>query len=196
MSLFVLDFLVSPPVGRPAALASRPSGLVPLAKGHGASCSLALDAIYSLFVNMDSLLRDTTREKGANFHSANIVLKGLQDWSTQLDPRLGSVSPSSTSGALDRNSVIGNVHLACFGYFTVILLARPYLVHHLLSEERLDPGQGSEGVPSLPPSMAPNTSAETSELAKTCVDAAVFLLEICHYSVQKGLLLNNMCLFQ
>lgn len=44
--------------------------------------------------------------------------------------------------------------------------------------------------------MNSSTEEEISELANTCMDAAVFLLETCHEALQKDFLLDNMCLLQ
>lgn len=133
-----------------------------------------MDATYSLFVTVDSLLRSNDKERGANSNSVNIILQGLKGWSAQMDPRLRCTSSPGRSRILDQSSVIGNVHLVCFYYYTVLIIARPYLVHHLLSDEHSEPGQAKEDAPSVPPSMASSTKVEISELANTCVDAAVF----------------------
>lgn len=195
----MLDFLVSSLVGRPAATSPRANEPVASLKGlekQGTPCLLALDAIYRLFVTMDSVTYETTRERGANAESANIILEKLKDWSKNLDPSLRSAPTDISRMRLDRSLVLGNVHLACFYYFAVMLITRPYLIYHLQSKEFLGRYTESTNSVPFPPNMTPGTKAEISRLAETSVESAVFLIETCQEALQKNILLDNMCLLQ
>lgn len=166
--------------------------------------ALAVDASYSLLKAMDDSIYDTTDARSASPRSANLSLQSLKAWSEQVDPRLRFISTPAQTRNSDQSHhrlVIGNVHLSCLYYFTVLLVARPHLVNSLLSEERVWSGKDQEegrGIPSTPPSMAlrTRTTAEMSQVARSCLDAAVFLLETCHECLQEGFLLRNMCLLQ
>lgn len=158
--------------------------------------SSPLDATYSLFLSVNSLRRSAHSEKVASANSANLILRGLKDWSAQMDPGLRGAAGPGTPRVMDQTCVIGNVHLVCFYYYTVLIIARPYLIHHLLSKESAQSGHGRPAAAPVLPSMNSSTEEEISELANTCMDASVFLLETCHEALQKDFLLDNMCLLQ
>lgn len=156
----------------------------------------ALDATYSLFLTVNSLRRSAHNERAISAKSANRILRGLKDWSAQVDPGLRAAPGPGTPKVMNQTYVIGNVHLVCFYYYTVLIIARPYLIHHLLSKESAQSGRGRGDAAPVPPHMSSSTEEEITELSNTCMDASVFLLETCHEALQKDFLLDNMCLLQ
>jgi hypothetical protein len=112
--------------------------------------------------------------QGTNLDSAaaESFLSRLRQWNeTSLPPELRDCNP------LDRELFIGAAHVACTYYFTIILVTRPFLITHLLTQIRRK----------RRPSVEPADTARIPDLAQACVDAAVYTVA----AVESALIASN-----
>lgn len=135
------------------------------------------------------VLRHISRHPNLDVASTQILLQKLSHWSTNLPAEARICSISTTINSPEHEQALGNIHVACMYYFTVMLLTRPFLIRHLMSrlprfsssqEETWDAGH----------------STESSELAQVSIDAAMFTAQICRNALTAGLLLDSMCILK
>lgn len=152
---------------------------------------MALNAIYEACTVIEKIVTKCTDDGRLDATSAEGYLKTLRQWGHSLPEVLrrrrgSSKDPYHQRGPVDsREMVIGNVHVAGVYYFGVILLTRQFLVDHIMPRIK---GQLS----TIPDSEAP----VVAELSQACVDAAIFLGNICYEASEAGALGGNMCLMK
>jgi hypothetical protein len=127
---------------------------------------------------------------------ARRLLEELTSWSVSLHPTLRSGSSQKLPESMNPELMIGNMHVACSYYFGVMLVTRPFLLHHLKVTPSEQTTTARTRIHSLQSATVPSDGPEIAELAKGCENAAVFMLEACHNILQAGLILSNMCLLQ
>jgi hypothetical protein len=101
-------------------------------------------------------------------------LARLQSWNRTLPPELTRHSlQGKTLSSYEKELFIGATHVACSYYFAIILVTRPFLIAHLVSQIRRR----------RRPSMDSNNSA-APELAQACIDAAKFMADACAMAIR------------
>ncbi|KIX00330.1 uncharacterized protein Z518_10469 [Rhinocladiella mackenziei CBS 650.93] len=125
--------------------------------------------------------------------AAERFLRRLQDWSSSLpsDIRQFSQNPDSPLTLLDREQIIGSIHVSCVYYFAVMLVTRPFLITHLMSHL---PGNAAE-TPD-PVTTSTKDPPDVVNLAQACIDSAIYMAQMCYEALQSGILLNNMCIMK
>jgi hypothetical protein len=189
---------VSSLLGRPSATGAA---RVP-AKGQSQSDSntispssppSSVDATYRLLVMLDLIEESIYRQHVTSVSSANHLLETLKTWSNEVQREpLMHVSASES----DQHTVLGNMHVSCSYYYAVILITRPYFMHHLMIDLITQSKLKTDGLSEPIELDSGPTDPGISELAQTCEDAAIFMLSGCNEILQAGMLLHNMCLTQ
>ncbi|GAB7353464.1 hypothetical protein MBLNU459_g3923t2 [Dothideomycetes sp. NU459] len=191
-SLRIVESLVTSILGRPCAsssLTTDPSAFEGPQRNSGEDHGLALDATYRACFLIDDMAQNLTHNGNVSSHSAEVCLGKLARWSTSLSSelRVFSVRTGHALSPLEQQSVIGNLHVACVYYFSVMLVTRPFLIAHLTS--RLASGAVVDEANSIRNSGDPGAP----KLSNACIDSAVYMAQLCHDALQAGILLNNMC---
>ncbi len=157
--------------------------------------SIPIDANYQLLEIMDDILDDVYRQNVDNIRVAKTCVDRLTVWSSTLPQLLCKTSDQSTMHISYQEQAIGNLHVACSYYFTVILATRHFLICHCLQKHAHVEAASRDELHEN--SLFANTiNTDVAMLAKSCEDAAVFMVSACHDALGQDMLLDNMCLIQ
>lgn len=176
---------------------------------------LVLDANFVLCSTIESISQTLTKTDSAlDAPIAENYLKTLQDWSRALPEELRKpIRKDSREGVPDskhREQTIGNLHVACGYYYTVMLVTRPFLVATIvprLQKLHDQPSPFARGRSSSPqplrskstpdpPREAVDGRQKSQQFAETCTGAASLLIQMCHDAATLGILFDNMCILQ
>ncbi|KAL4879453.1 hypothetical protein BJY04DRAFT_229014 [Aspergillus karnatakaensis] len=133
---------------------------------------------------------------------AETQLQSLRHWSRALPSHLRTFIAQSTleRGSsdlrpLDRQSLMGSMHLSCAYYFAVILITRPFLVAYLMSRLR---GRAPDHLISDPDQASDINikNNKVSRLAQVCVSSASYMVDMCVKAKGAGFTFGNMCLLK
>ncbi|KAK5102135.1 hypothetical protein LTR70_006635 [Exophiala xenobiotica] len=187
-SLFILDTIVSSVLGRPSSLPIQElEGAASIARFKTSTpehCKAALEASYGATTYLSSLIQQSPGKKTASIDSTERLLGGLKTWSQSLHHSLRQLA--SPTG--DRKLLIGNSHIGCIYYFTVMLSTRPFFISHNIAQLQKAKPPASNGT-------RPFVDYErVSKLAQVCLDAAITLANLTHRVQSQNGFLNNMCL--
>lgn len=189
MSLCVIDLLASSILGRPAATAAlMPENRSELCRPPNVTAEAGLVASYQLSLILEEIISRLYSEKAASTDTADFLLEKLNRWSEQLPDSLRTPSDSENPDAVQQR-VVGNMHVACFYHFAVILVTRPFLISAL--SVRLARAQQGISGNGAAVSDAQEDPAH-SRLAAACIDSAVYMLQTCAEVHESGLLHRNM----
>lgn len=187
--------------------------------------ALALSATYEASMVLESIVHQAARD-GEHNSSVNMApataenfLQMLREWSQALPSALRRGPPREErargDGGMDepnrrdREACVGNIHVACTYYFGVILTTRHFLIQHTMPLLRRKPAHQQSGAST--PSVASgggwdgkqghattpsSSSAKVSEMAHVCIDAAVYMAQMCAEASDGGILLGNMCILK
>ena len=151
----------------------------------------AFGATYDVCLLIEKLMQDSSQTSIPNPVSAESFLVQLGAWSANLRPVLREFrSANGTMDSMSRALVIGSVHNACVYYFAIFLVTRPFLIIELTS--RIASRESSNQ--SAGPDMRINP--KYAALTQACIDSAVYLVQICHETLESGILLANMCILK
>ena len=189
-SLFILDTIVSSILGRPSSLPIQELENTPYTALSRASTDFnhptALRASYGASIYLSTFIQQTLGKKNARIDSVEHFLGQLKNWSQGLHPNLRQLSPAK----IDQLQLMGNVHLGCIYYFTVMLATRPYLISHIVSQLQKTKPVPSNNTQSL---VDPE---RVSKLAQVCLDAAMTLSNLTHLVYSQDGFLGNVCLIK
>lgn len=147
--------------------------------------SRAVFTICSHIIELEQQIGNGTVVDSAN---AEKFLKRLRQWNTTLPPELRHFA-GMREAPLDppqREMFIGATHVACTYYFTIILVTRPFLISHLVSQIRRR----------RRPSMGQSEPPHVSDLAQACIDSARYMAKTGYMAINSMILSNNMCLLK
>ncbi|KAH6973438.1 fungal-specific transcription factor domain-containing protein [Ilyonectria sp. MPI-CAGE-AT-0026] len=195
-SIYVLDLMVCSILGRPPAVAiTDPSDQEVVARLDVPldTCSVAFEAAFRAAKIIGEILNKMYREKAAGTLDAHHFLKRLTDWRLSLPAELRrtvDIPIQPLSEKSDREIAIASMNMACFYYYAVMLVSRPFLVSNSNSELR-----NQSGSPVLGKSSANDGLQSTGldQLSRVCVDSAVYMIEAVYNTSQTGALLSNTC---
>ncbi|KAK9419563.1 putative Zn(2)-C6 fungal-type domain-containing protein [Seiridium unicorne] len=167
------------------------SDLTPESTGHRA---VALSATYEASTVLESIVHKAAQDSNMDAGTAENFLQMLREWSQALPPVLRQ-RPRKNSvplGPTYREASVGNTHVACTYYFGVILTTRHFLIQHTMPLLRKPPQKGGPE----DKSQATGESGKVAEMAHVCIDAAVYMAQMCSEAVDAGVLLGNMCILK
>ncbi|ESU15586.1 hypothetical protein FGSG_09064 [Fusarium graminearum PH-1] len=98
-------------------------------------------------------------------------LQDIERWKRDLPASVKI--PTEASG---QHGTIAKVHVSCLYYLAVMLVSRPFLISTLTAK--------------------PLAKGAHSQLAAACLDAAMYLSQICVEALDAGLLQGNMCIMK
>ncbi|EME42350.1 hypothetical protein DOTSEDRAFT_175363 [Dothistroma septosporum NZE10] len=199
-SLLILDTIVSSILGRPGSspfcrstqedsmydgdeqieMPDRPRWLA----------SQAVFMICSHIIELEQQLVGSGKQIDSS--SSEGFLRRLRQWNDTLplDLRHFAGLKSTTLGPSDRELFIGSVHVACTYYFSIILVTRPFLISHLISQLRRQRPAARR------PSTEGNESSHLSDLAQACLDAAMYMAKTGFMAINSVIMSNNMRLLK
>lgn len=127
--------------------------------------------------------------------NAESFLEDIRDWSSSLPAMLRRGLQRTTTGiheSSDRETTIGNIHVACSYYFAVITTTREFLIQHIMPQ--VD-GKAEHADFSWS-QCADQDNEKVAELSGVCVDAAAFMAEMCSEALDSGIIMDNMCILK
>lgn len=109
------------------------------------------------------------------------LLQAIDDWKDDLPPTLKQSTLQSSLRSWDtsidgKQGSIGVVHVSCLYYFAVMLASRPMFISALT----LQRGEKDAHSP----------------IGEACLDAALYLAQICAEALEAGLLGSQMCIMK
>lgn len=193
-SLRILDLNVNALLGRPNCLPSSrsdPGNSSVLDQNYNTASPIALDANYEACTFLDDIFSRFCKGNRVESSWAEQILQRLRDWSQSLSLDLRHFTKQGPIDitVADREVLIGNIHVACVYYFAVILVTRPFLISHLMSQLR---GKSSET--DIPPNATERE--KIAKFSQVCIDSAIFMAQMTHNAMKSGLLLNNMSILK
>ncbi|KAF6837664.1 hypothetical protein CMUS01_04934 [Colletotrichum musicola] len=127
--------------------------------------------------------------------NAESFLEDIRDWSSSLPATLRRGLQRTTTGipeSSDRETTIGNIHVACSYYFAVITTTREFLIQHIMPQVE---GKAEHADFSWS-QYAGHDNEKVAELSGVCVDAAAFMAEMCSEALDSGIIMGNMCILK
>jgi hypothetical protein len=182
VSLCILDMIVGAILGRPPATAALRSDLdnhleEMSAAMRGSEMDLGiLLASYKILSIISDIVDKLYKRKAITGTFIEEYLNEIELWKFEYGKPV-SVSSSLDATTLSTGNKIGKIHVSCLYYFAVTLVTRPILIPSLTGQS------GSYG-------------PSGSQMAKACVDAAIYLVQTCVDAQEAGVLLGNMCILK
>ncbi|KAH8201758.1 hypothetical protein TruAng_004110 [Truncatella angustata] len=190
-SIRALDLVCSSILGRPGSTMSLrsddvfASDLIPESSGHRA---VALSATYEASTVLESIVHKAAKDSNMDVIAAEHFLQMLREWSQALPPLLRQ---RAGKDSISRETSIGNIHVACTYYFGVILTTRHFLIQHTMPLLRRPSQQRTDDN-----SYTSKDGGSVAEMAHVCIDAAVYMAQMCSEAVDAEILLGNMCILK
>lgn len=131
--------------------------------------------------------------------TAESLLEQFRRWSQSLPPVLLRFVFFPSDGAsldpVDRQLLIGNIHVSCVYYFSVILVTRPFLIAYLISRLR---GRAPDQLISDPDEASDINikNNKVSKLAQVCVSSAIYMVNMCQTAKSSNFFFGNLCLLK
>lgn len=160
-------------------------------------------AAFSEIVKACSLLENIVDKlsTGNMLHipTAEAHLEQFRRWSQSLPPVLLKFTFLPGDGAsfdpVDRQLLIGNIHVSCVYYFSVILITRPFFIAYLLSRLR---GRAPDQLISDPDEASDINlkNNKVSKLAQVCVSSAIYMVNMCQTAKSANFFFGNLCLLK
>lgn len=149
---------------------------------------LASRAVFTISSHIIELEQQIGNGTVVNPATAEKFLKRLRHWNTTIPSELRHFAgiKEKTLGPPDREMFIGATHVACTYYFTIILVTRPFLISHLISQIRRR----------RRPSVERPEPSHVSDLAQACLDSAMYMAKTGFMAINSMILSNNMCLLK
>ncbi|SCB65517.1 unnamed protein product [Fusarium graminearum] len=172
MSVCILDKLVNSLLGRPSASAQIRSDSklddVGQPGDRITECLMAANKVSSIINDITDTLYD---QKKVTIPIVEQFLQDIERWKRDLPASVKI--PTEASG---QHGTIAKVHVSCLYYLAVMLVSRPFLISTLTAK--------------------PLAKGAHSQLAAACLDAAMYLSQICVEALDAGLLQGNMCIMK
>lgn len=192
-SLVILDTIVSSILGRPGGLPSMRPEDDSAYDGEEVIGDfdrprwLASRAVFTICSHIIELEQHLGNGNSMDSSTAETFLQRLRKWNETLPVELRHFASMKTAtlGPPDRELFIGATHVACTYYFTIILVTRPFLISHLVTQLRRR----------KPSSDRPEPS-HVSDLAQACLDSAMYMAKAGYVAINSNILSNNMCLLK
>ncbi|KXH65751.1 hypothetical protein CSAL01_05548 [Colletotrichum salicis] len=136
-----------------------------------------------------------TEESELGMVQAQQFLDEIRRWSKDLPTALRQRPKRGTAHSdhsQNREVAIGNIHVACTYYFGIILTTREFLIEHIMPQINNDmPVMDHHDVEG-----GAEDEKSVAELSDACVDAAVFMAEMCADALDSRTIMGNMCILK
>ncbi|KAF6822758.1 C6 transcription factor [Colletotrichum plurivorum] len=193
-SIRLFDVICSSILGRPtSSLPVREStNAIHLSLAHRAQ---SVGAACQLSSIMNRIVDKISSDGHLGIPNAEAFLEDIREWSSSLPATLRRGLQRTTTGipeSSDRETTIGNIHVACSYYFAVITTTREFLIQHIMPqvEGKTDHSDFSWS------QYASQDNEKVAELSGVCVDAAAFMAEMCSEGLDSGIIMGNMCILK
>lgn len=145
---------------------------------------------YKITCIIDDVAKQLYGQKVVSREAAEIVLRKLKQWGDELSTNLTTSSIFASHQAQEH--ILCSLNIACFYYFAVMLITRPFLISNLTTRlaNLYQSLSGSSSVTSI------EEESPHADLASACTDSAVYLIQTCMDIHNAGLLLENMCILK
>jgi hypothetical protein len=193
LSLCALDLLVCSFLGRPSATSTLQAELgnhIINAMSQTDRMDICLLESCRVTCIIGDVAKQLYGEKVVPRDAAEIVLRKLKQWSNELPNNLTTSSILASHQAQEHT--LCSLNVACFYYFTVMLITRPFLIS-TLTARLSNHFQGLSGGSSA---ISIEEGSPHADLASACIDSAAYLVQICLDVHKAGLLLENMCILK
>lgn len=182
-SLRVLDILTSFIVGRPRNLVEALSRSSPIDRTYKSFVdhNSAFKAVLGCCEKIENIVQKLQSGNVLHSPTAESLLVDLRQWAQDL-PTATRQCEMGYGVHLDpagRQSVVGNVNVACVYYFAVMLITRPFMIAYLVSRLR---GKAPDHL-ITDPEEGTDTSVKNnpvSRLCQVCVGSAVYMADLFH----------------
>ncbi|KAK1671850.1 hypothetical protein BDP55DRAFT_559584 [Colletotrichum godetiae] len=193
-SIRLFDVVCSSILGRPTSVA--PCRLRRSVKLHeDRHRNLSVDAACSIAAILNRIVDTLTEESELGMVHAQQFLDEIRRWSKDLPIALRQRPKRGTAHSRhsqNREIAIGNIHVACTYYFGIILTTREFLIAHIMPQINNDmPVMNHHGVEG-----EAEDEKSVAELSDACVDAAVFMAEMCADALDSRTIMGNMCILK
>ncbi|KAK9771621.1 putative Zn(2)-C6 fungal-type domain-containing protein [Seiridium cardinale] len=196
-SLRVLEVLTSFILGRTPGVPD-----VWLDSSHPRSCISLPATNQSAFTSMiegaqliENIVQQLRSRHVLHVPTAEVSLENLREWTRSLPAtaRVFRVAGNTEMDSAERQALVGNTHVSCVYYFSVMLITRPFLVAYLLSRLR---GRAPDHLIENPDEATDMTIKNNivSKLAQVCVSSATYMADMCRKAQQFGFSFGNLCL--
>lgn len=182
-------------LGRPSAVnIGGPTSLAVVSGGGNdfETCSIAFESSFQTGLITSDIMSRIYCEKDADVQDAEHFMERLTQWRSSLPAELRrtisrQIRPSRDE--IGREEAAACMNMACFYYYAVMLVSRPFLVLSLsgrqssleqISEAR---GSGLQG--------GTARSGVLDSLSRACVDSSVYMIETLHDASEADALLPN-----
>ncbi|KZL75267.1 C6 transcription factor [Colletotrichum tofieldiae] len=193
-SIRLFDVVCSSILGRPTSIA--PCRLKEnTGTQNGRHRTQSVEAACTLATTLNEIVNTLTEESQLGIIKTQRFLDKVKDWSKNLPSELRQHPQRGSNHSLDsqnRQISIGNIHVACTYYFSIMLTTREFLIEHIMSQ--------IENEPPFADCVQDDTTSETKqqlvELSDACVDAAVFMSDMCSEALDCRIIMGNMCILK
>ncbi|KAJ4368738.1 hypothetical protein N0V83_005820 [Neocucurbitaria cava] len=151
--------------------------------------ALALGASYEIAAVLNAAVSKSA-EGGLDAEAAEGFVLALRQCSRTFPSVLRQ--PDNSGDSNGRHVTLGNVHVAGTYYFSVILVTQHFLIQHVVPQL-----SGQAQIPSARHSdstLRTTENVKITHLADACIEAAIFMAQMCHQVMRSGSLLGNMCI--
>lgn len=182
----------------------------------GSHRALALRATYESCLILETVVGKFADDGALPTSSAEHYLQLLREWSQVLPaslrqrPRSGDGAAAAHDAAHHhhhRETMIANVHVAGTYYFGIILVTRQFLIQHIVPRLRglhhhnhngttTRSSSGWRGGQGLVVGEDDMSSGTIADLSRACVEAAMYMAQMCREAMDAGVLLGNMCIIK
>ncbi|KAI8271057.1 Filamentous growth regulator 27 [Colletotrichum sp. SAR11_239] len=189
-----IDTLVDATHPREKSVSSSSTGFATDIEGRGFLTDLTLNMARG-FVLMAFYMFGACRRNAA-FMYLGVATKAASVLGLHMSDQFQSLSQAEQSfrarPSSDRETTIGNIHVACTYYFGIITTTREFLIQHIMPQidGRVEAGMMTDGC------LVSEDNEKTAELAKVCVDAAAYMAEMCSDALDTGVIMGNMCILK
>ncbi|OBR03339.1 Fungal specific transcription factor domain-containing protein [Colletotrichum higginsianum IMI 349063] len=194
-SIRLFDVVCSSILGRPTSIA--PCWPKETARAYTEPHrTLSVDRACTLATTLNEIVEILAEDSQLGVVRAERFLEKIKDWSKNLSPALRQCPQrevSSSANPQDRQIAIGNIHVACTYYFGIMLTTREFLIKHIMPQ--LDNGPSLTDI-SQEDNASPENKRRVADLSDACVDAAVFMSEMCSEALDSRTIMGNMCILK
>ncbi|OAA69140.1 kinesin family protein [Cordyceps fumosorosea ARSEF 2679] len=183
-SLRALDLFLSTSMGRPPATSDVDCTVSYRAAldedGGGGEVLDLLEASVQILLITETVVVEVYSRRKISLQLTEGISRQLRGWSGRWLQQLkdvvgGSAAPAAQQRPDDEARLIGACQVLATYYYSVMLVARPFLMYELCRRLSEDPSSSSSSA-SSPNAAATGASAKT-RLADACIDAASLMVE-------------------
>lgn len=182
----MLDLMICSILGRPPAVefpGRHDQFVEPATDPSLDMCSIAFEAIFCAAKIISEILSRMYSSDVLDPQEAHQFLRRLTNWRESLHVDLRRTVYLDVNLSQEQRDVnSASINVACFYYYTVMLVSRPYLISSLECGER----SGSDA-------ETPNSLQPDNALPSVGVEAAIYMSETIHDATNARAIFPNAC---